>query len=333
MSGRAGRAAGVVVGVAVASALLVTCFVTAGHAPALHGVQVATVAPDSVRTLLQQGLDRAVPGAIDLVPSPGPGTARAAVTDRAAYAAFVVTPSGGTLSVARAASAPVAAALEAAFTHALAATHRSLTVVDLRPLPAGDPQGVSSLLTVIPLSIASLAAAVVLWLVDRDLSGGIRLALLLLYAVVAGLLAGLVGATSGAFAGHGWTVALGGGALALAVSWFTAGALRLLGPAGAGLSGVLVIALGFPSSGGATAPQMLPTVWRTLSPLLPPGAAVPLLRNLVYFDGHAIGGPLLTLGVFALLGLVGCLVPRRSDRSRPAEPTTGTTSSPAVTPA
>jgi len=315
MNGGLGRALLAVVGVAVASGLLVLCFVSAGHAPALHGVNVATVAPEPVRSALQHGFDHVAPGAIDLVPSADPGAARSAVDDRTAYAAFVAGPRTGTLFVASAASSSVASALEAAFTHALAAAHRPLVLADLKPLPAGDPRGVSALLTVIPLSIASLAVAVALWLVAPDLPGWERLGLLLVYAVVASLLCGAVGATTGAFSGHARALALAGGALALGISWFTAGAVQVLGPAGAGVSGALVVALGFPSSGGATAPQMLPTFWRAISPLLPPGAGVTLVRNLVYFDGNAVGPSLATLGVFALLGLVGCSVPQGRRRA------------------
>jgi hypothetical protein len=69
--------------------------------------------------------------------------------------------------------------------------------------------------------------------------------------------------------------------------------------------------IGNPGSGNASAPELLPGFWRTVGPLLPPGAGGQALRNVAYFDGAALAGPLLVLGGFALAGAVLILAPRR----------------------
>ncbi len=92
-------------------------------------------------------------------------------------------------------------------------------VQDLRPLPAGDRRGLSSLFTVIGTLIPSLVFGVLLSVFGRGLAARVRWSAVAAYAVLAGLVAAfnvdvLVGALSGDFAG----IALVCGLLALAVS-------------------------------------------------------------------------------------------------------------------
>jgi hypothetical protein len=47
---------------------------------------------------------------------------------------------------------------------------------------------------------------------------------------------------------------------------------------------------------------MLPAFWRQLSQLLPPGAVVTALRDVVYFHGHGISGALLVMGLWVVGG-------------------------------
>jgi len=48
---------------------------------------------------------------------------------------------------------------------------------------------------------------------------------------------------------------------------------------------------------------VLPGFWRTIGPYLPTGAGVDLVRNIAYFDGQAIGRPLVVLTAWLALGV------------------------------
>jgi len=315
MKGPVRRAGMLVVAVALFAGFFAFCYLSAAHAPRLNGVTVGIVDPPAIQQALQKGLDAHDPGAIRLVAYATPHQGRAAIDNRSTFGLLVGGSTRSTLYVASAASYSVAAALTAAFTNSFAHVHRPLVVVDVKPLPAGDPRGVSILMVTIPTVILSIAVTVALLLAAPTLGVAARLLLLLLFAVLTGVVIGLVGAgLVGALAGHFPALALGVGAVALAVSLFAAGLEALLGLPGAGVAALLVIVVGNACSGGATAAQMLPTFWRDLSPLLPPGAAVTLLRNGIYFSGADVEGALAVLAAYAVVGVVALV---GSGRLRP----------------
>ncbi|MGN7137517.1 ABC transporter permease, partial [Streptomyces pseudogriseolus] len=111
-----------------------------------------------------------------------------------------------------------------------------------------------------------------------------------------------------ALPGDRWAVT-GTFALAtLAVSAAVAGLAALLGRPGLGLGALLMMLIGNPFSGAASAPEMLPEPAGVIGQWLPPGAGVSLLRSVSYFDGAAATGPALTLTWWAVLGLGAVLV-------------------------
>jgi hypothetical protein len=76
----------------------------------------------------------------------------------------------------------------------------------------------------------------------------------------------------------------------------------IFGIAGTAIGWILFLVIGNPASGGSSAPELLPGFWRTLSQILPPGAAVTSLRDIVYFNGHGASHALIVLTVYAVLG-------------------------------
>ena len=66
----------------------------------------------------------------------------------------------------------------------------------------------------------------------------------------------------------------------------------------------MFLVIGNPASGGSSAPELLPGFWRGLSQLLPPGAALTAMRDVVYFHGHGMTHALVVLGAYAILGTV-----------------------------
>ena len=324
------RIVGLTAGLFLLSGLLVFCFISTGHSPALHGIKIAAVGPPRVVATLQGEFDRHAPGSITLVPYASASAAHAAIVQRDVYAAIVATKLPAQLTVASAASAVVATALTGAFTTAFAHAHLPLRVIDAVPLPPGDPRGVSILLLVVPTAITSLIYAVALHLLFRDL----RLAPLVIsvagFAVLVGLAAAIVSDNAlGAMAGHFGAVWFGTSMFSLALAMATTGLLCLFGLAGAGI-GALLMLIGIACSGAATAPEMLPAGWRQLSPALPAGSAATFLRNLIYFDGAAIGLSALVLSLYVAAGTVALVVGRLA---RPGERGPGAARSAAGRPA
>ncbi len=94
----------------------------------------------------------------------------------------------------------------------------------------------------------------------------------------------------------------------LAVGAGIAGLGALLGRAGLGLGGAVMMLLGNPFSGASSAPEMLPQPAGAIGQWLPPGAGASLLRSVSFFDGAAATGPALTLVWWAALGLGAVLL-------------------------
>jgi hypothetical protein len=140
----------------------------------------------------------------------------------------------------------------------------------------------------------------------------VRLTALVILAVGAGLLTALVtNVVVGAFSGHFlaiWGVAT---LFVLAMAMPVAAFQVLLGLPGTAVGLLVFVVVGDPSSGGSTAPQLLPNPWRDISQALPPGAAVTAMRDVVYFQGYGSTRALITLGAYAVLGAIVAVIVNR----------------------
>jgi hypothetical protein len=156
---------------------------------------------------------------------------------------------------------------------------------------------------ILSLIVAGMMGASVLYLLGRHRPASVRLAAMVALGVGAGLVATLAtNVVIGAFNAHFlavWGVAtLFVLALGLPIAAFQA----LLGVAGIALGAVMFLVIGNPASGGSSAPELLPGFWRALSQLLPPGAAITAMRDVVYFHGHGMTRALFVLCAYAILG-------------------------------
>jgi len=188
-----------------------------------------------------------------------------------------------------------------------------VSVVDVVPTPPDDPHGAGFVAGLLPLLLTSLACGVVLLFVVR--SHAVRLVGVLVFAGLAGLVAGGVlqglGVLGGSYPAAASTVAL----LALAVSATVSGLGAVLGNPGIGVGALVVFFAGNPISGLASAPELLPKPWGAIGQLLPPGAGATLLRSVAFFDGARSGGPLLVLACWAAAGLTLTLFGHFRDRA------------------
>lgn len=310
------RAIGPAVVVLVVAVTFVALFVAAFHDPKPNGVKVALVAPPQLQERLEQQIARAGVGTFDFERAPSPRAARQAVLDGDVQGALITGgPGRQQLLVADAGSFMVAQAIEGVFTRAASAAGTELAVEDVRPLPSGDSRGLSVVFLAFGTAVPSFVLGLLLWVVGGGVRARAIAGVLVGYGVAVGLLAALTADTViGAVDGEFWAVSGLLALLSLAVAAAVAGLGRLLGPAGIGLAVLVLMLLAQSSSGGPVGPLMLPDFYKAISQLLPTGAAITALRDVVYFDGQQSLAPLIVLACWALGGLAAIAVGRRRVR-------------------
>lgn len=300
-------AAGLVgaLGATIFSLVFVVAFVGALHKPGPRSVPVGVVGAPAQASALAEGLDRAAPGAFVITSYPSAASARDAINNRSIDAALVpgLRPQ---LLVATAAGQAVTTATVKVLTSAAASAGVNLTTVNVRALHESDPQGLSQVFFVIALLAPSLFfGSVLVKQLSRDLNPLLQLALIAVYAaIVAAVATAVADAGVGALTDAPWGLFGVGALLAFAAAAVGAAATRwargILYPVVA----LLFIPIGISASGTTLGPNMITPWYADLGKALPPGAALPAVQNIIYFNGNAITRPLLVLSAWALAGAV-----------------------------
>jgi ABC-type multidrug transport system permease subunit len=192
----------------------------------------------------------------------------------------------------------------------------------VHPLDEGDSRGLAPIYLVIAWIFGGYFGATVLTTLRgtayRDRSHALaRLGLLVAYSILSGVLGALIaGPIIGAFPdGHFWSVSASGTLIVFAVGAITMALQLLLGVVGTLIAILAFVILGNPSSGGIVPGELLPAFWRETGPWLPNAPGYVLIRNILYFDGNAIGRSLIVLAVYAIVGVAILLI--FADRRRP----------------
>ncbi|MDT0486637.1 ABC transporter permease [Streptomyces doebereineriae] len=295
------RTIAVVVLVPLLAALALWAFAWPAARTAPRDLPLGVAGPAAATAQTEKQL-RQHEGAFEIHHYADEAAARAAIEDRTVYGAVVVTAQGPELLTASAASPVVAQLLQQAVGRQAVASGAEVRTVDVVPAPASDPRGAALNSSVLPLTLAGIiAGAMVTFL---GLRGFRAVTALVVSAGLVGVLAAaLAHSWLGVLTGNWWAEAGTFALSSLAVSAAVAGLAALVGPAGIGVVAFLVMFLGNPFSGAATAPQLLPDPVGTIGQWLPPGASAALLRSVSFFDGAAAVGPVLTLTWWAALGL------------------------------
>ncbi|EKX63300.1 DUF3533 domain-containing protein [Streptomyces ipomoeae] len=321
------RAFGLVLGGLLVQLAFVVSYVGAFHSPTPHRIPVAVAAPQQASAKIVAQLDSLDGDPVDATAAPSSAAARQWVLTRKADAAFVYNASGteDTLLVASAGGPSVSQTATQIAQEIEAAQKRQITVKDIRPPNAGDGRGMTSFYLVLGWVIGGYLTATIMGMAAGSRPANrhrtlIRLGVLVLYAVVSGLAgAAIVGPVFDALSGHFWALA-GIGALVVFASAATALALQtLLGLLGTGVVILLFVVLGNPSSGGVYPAPLLPSFWSAIGQALPPGAGTTLVRNTVYFSGHATAHSLWVLGAYAALGALLAWAASWRNERRPAD--------------
>ena len=290
---------------------LVSSNVAANHAPKPHSLPVGVVGTPAVAQAARAELARATPGAFDVHAYPFLSAARTAVLRRSVYGAFQPVPRP-VLLVASAASPAVAALLQRTFAVAASRSGRALAVRDLVRLPSSDSSGATSFSLVLSLIIAGMAGTTVVYTLTRHRPEAFRVIVTAAIGVCAGLLTALVtNVIVGAYPGHFFAVWGVATLFVLAIAMPVAAFQMIFGIAGTAMGAILFLVIGNPASGGSSAPELLPGFWRTLSQVLPPGAAVTSMRDVVYFHGHGSPPKLIVLAAYGVLGAAAAMLAYR----------------------
>lgn len=310
-------------GVSAFMALFSSSFLGAFHQPTPHWVPIAVVAPAPTVTTLQHKLNDQASGAFTLTRYGSVDRATTALRSATVDAVFVPpsTPTSASQS-AEGGGRPVALLLTASalgklptqvitqtFTGIGKATGATVEVRDVVPLRTQDPFGISSFFFSIAVFLPSFIASVLLTVLFRRAPA---LARMVAIVALAGCLAlidvAVADAGLGALVGHPGTLI---GVAVLASLAFTAPTValgRLLGPPGAPVALLVFIILGLPASGGPFGTAFLPDFHRAFSPGLPLTNAVLAVRNITYFGGDNLSGPLGILAIWAGSGLLALAV-------------------------
>ncbi|WP_431952256.1 hypothetical protein [Nocardia lijiangensis] len=291
------------------TSVLLTAFAWPSVRSSVHDVPVAVAGPATAAAQIRTALDQRLPGGFDITEVTETAAAEQLIRDRQVYGAIDVSSGTTRVIVASAASTAVAQTLQAIATGLGQADASGApdAVRDLAALPADDPRGAGLAASALPLVMGGLLAAVLL---TRLVHGAVRRVIgALAFAVTGGLamvaiLQFWLGSLSGSYPTNTGAVALTIAATSLTVL----GLESLLGYAGIGIGAVVMMLIGTPLSGTATAPEMLPGWSGTLGQLLPPGAGGRLLRATAFFDGGGSSHAVIVLLTWTAFGAALCLV-------------------------
>jgi hypothetical protein len=196
-------------------------------------------------------------------------------------------------------------ALTNALTATSAAMHRTAKPLDVAPLPAGDSTGLSSFVFGLGLLLPSVIGSIGIFLLGKRFRLWWRVAAATLFALLAavgGVLAidTILGALTGASA-----ALIGIGFLgALSFVLFIAALQAVVGLPGTALAAIAFVFVGNAVSGGTVPIGFLPGGFRQIAPWLPNNALIRGARDVVYFNGHDLGHPLLVLALWPAVALV-----------------------------
>jgi hypothetical protein len=289
---------------------------TAIRDPHPHDIPVGLVGPPPALQQMSGAFGTAAPGAFSFTSFGSEADARSALDSRAVDGVLVLGGSSPRLIVAGAAGDGSVGVITAAFTNALKAQGMTVAVETVHPFSSGDAHGLILFFVVVAVLVSSLVAQALL--IARASQAGFaeRFAVVVVFAVLAGVTAMLTATWIAGDYGSGLWLAVGLVALgSAALGAVVAGLARILGPAGIGVAGLLVLLPGLVSSGGPVGSQLLPDFYRALAPWMPAGPLYSALRGALYFDGAGIGGPAAVLSGWLVLGLAlmfaGEMVARR----------------------
>ncbi|MFD1313391.1 hypothetical protein [Streptomyces kaempferi] len=297
----------------VVAAAFISCYVGLQRDPQPHQVPIAVAAP-----VPPGAIREALGDTVEVHPAADAGAARQAVQGHDVVAALSADgPDGLRLEIAGADGTSTTSAvrtLVGAYAHGAG---KHVTTEDVVPFTHFDPRGLAGFYMAFGVTLAgfvlgsnALGLTGLLHLRHRFwLLAGASVAIGTLAAIIAGPILGAVPAPVAPLI---VTLTL----LAAAVAFTTKLLGTYFGPVGVPIATLLLLTVGNATSGASIGADLLPTPARTVSALLPPGAAVRAVTDLSYFDGAHAAGPVITLALWACVAALLLALRPRLTRQR-----------------
>lgn len=289
--------------VLVIGSIFVSVFLAAFHAPKPHDLPVAVVGTTTQLKQVTEGLERGLPGGFEVKRYPDEDSARRAVQDRAAYAAYLVGPGDSSALLYAGANGPsVTSTVSGAFSGVAKASGDRLTQQDVAPASAGDTRGMSVFYAGFGVVLAGFLFGLMTYQMAPRLQYRWRMASLALFSILAGVIVAVItgslgfAALPGSFLGIAGVIAL----MAAAVGSATMVFMRLFGKAGMSLASVVLLTLGNSTSGGTLPTAYLPDWLHPLSGILPVGVGVRAVQGLSHFNNDGLTAGIVVLTAWTL---------------------------------
>ncbi|TQF75068.1 hypothetical protein FK531_03200 [Rhodococcus spelaei] len=296
------------------------CYVSAFHSPQPHHVPIAVVGDSAQASAVVDALSPQLGDRFDLTVSTDLAGTVDRIESRDLVGAIELGPTM-TAHIASAEGQSLVQAVEGVARPLAEAQGVPLAVTDHAPLSAGDSTGTGLFYFLVVCTILGYLTITVVSQAAPTMRVRHQLATLGVMSVVGTIVAFLV---SSVFVGTYGASALGIAALlAIAVAYaFTVGVVtillnKLIGRAAIFVVMSVMIFLNFPSAGGAISAHLLPGFWAWLNNFWIGAGAIDAMRAVVYFDGAGVGGGLLVVGAWLVLG--GALLALVSRRKAPAD--------------
>ncbi|MFJ2090551.1 hypothetical protein ACIOEW_14995 [Streptomyces sp. NPDC087901] len=291
-------------------------YLGAFHAPEPHDLRVDVVGSGPSAQVLAQTLQDKGDGALSVHTVADRATAVDHLRTQDSYGAYV--PGGSPeLLVATASSDTSATVVEKVFTEVAAGQGAPLKVTNTAPTADGDPTGQGIFFLLVAVSIGSYASvaviggagAVLALRIRAALAGAASLVVSVIGAVFAGPLFGIVDHGLGGVWAMAWLYSagillIGVGLHTFLKRWTTLGVM------------VLFVMLNFTSSGGIFRPELQPGFFGALHSFWNGAGFIEGVRSHVYFGGHALGGHLLVLGLWFVVGVAAMALAGLAERKR-----------------
>jgi hypothetical protein len=294
---------GLLIALVIAS-IMATTYISADHAVVAHNLPWGQVGSSPLTTTVGKSID------LKLYQYASESDLEQAANQTKIYGGFVA--QSNTLIISEAASLRAAGVMQAAYEQAAKQSGQQLQLKTINTLPSQDPEGAVPGIALIVLLIAGYLAATFAMQRTKTTARRHRVAALLGYAVVAGLVIDLIaGPILGGYPdiGHNfWVLWPEFAFIVFAVALFAATLQSLIGPIGTLLTIIIVVFIGNPSTGGGNGVAFLPPFWQAIGVILPPRNGLYLIRNTLYFGSNGITVPIIVLSVYVIIGAALVLI-------------------------
>ncbi|GAA4163315.1 hypothetical protein GCM10022286_23610 [Gryllotalpicola daejeonensis] len=287
----------------------VFCYVFAFHAPAFKNVPVAVVGPTSVMQPVAEQLQGESKGAVKVRVIESIDEAKAEVRSGEIAAAFQPGQGEANLVIASAGSFQLASLSQQFFQQVGAASHTTVHVQDLAPLPSYDSIGTSLFYLTLVCSISGYMISMFVGMMGGGLKHYQRFSVFAASSILLpGLALLLARFVVHAVDGHFFQLWAIGAATSFAIGCVVNGLAYFMGRFVTGAALLLFVFANVPGSGGAYPPALVPQPFRFLHDFVTGTATINLFRRTAYGVGPEAWHGWLVLGIYAAIGIVLALV-------------------------